>query len=501
VDASGAAEVLADANSRPAGLRNVRGRASATIARAEALAELLPKLKPYGLSGAAALRIEATDLAAGDVARVVVDCRKLAGRLKGKDVLVDGGLILEGLVLGEPRDWWRRFQDKETREDALPDIARVATDGLELRVGANHGWLLADVKSLPGKARGSVQVLAERTDVPDLSAWAALLTEDAPATRPAGPTSRPAYKLSESRQQELRARAGELIALGRRYLGEADLTAKASIKYLRSYDVSVDNYYELRRLALTMSASGGHVKLAYTGGLNGGLMSDDYAFHLKGPAPSVACHSVLKNVQAEKNIQPQLAKFFPGNTVLGTFSREETTTTSLTDFLAASLDPRYPLRRTGNGKTVAVDGITQGRAAPKFVTKIFPGLNLAKYKYRKMTAFGKYLADGTAVNDMVFDGRTYDLYMNGTTDADNIGDYEIGLILLGTPQSAEWNHVYRQGRIPILDFRARIEGGKMHDEEVSYPLPNETLFVILLKNNLAYRAWLAAGRNKGKDKP
>ena len=143
-----------------------------------------------------------------------------------------------------------------------------------------------------------------------------------------------------------------------------------------------------------------------------------------------------------------------------------------------------------------MDGITQGRAAPKFVTKIFPGLNLAKYHYRKMTAFAEFGRDGVAKNDMVFDGKTYDLYMEGSTDAGNIGRYEIGLILLGTPQSAEWNHTYRQGRIPILNFKARIEGGKMHDEEVSYLWPNETLFVIFLKNNIFYRIWLAAGKNK-----
>ena len=238
------------------------------------------------------------------------------------------------------------------------------------------------------------------------------------------------------------------------------------------------------------------MRLAYTGGLNGGSIRDSYAFFLEDPAQKVACRSELKNVLAEKNIQPQLAKFFPGNTVLGTFSREETTTTSLTDFLAAAIDPRYPMRRTGEGKTIAVDGVTQGRAAPKFVTKVFTGLNLAKYRYRKMTAFAEYLPDGTAVNDMVFDGKTYDLYIEGTTDAENIGHYEIGLILLGTPQSARWNHVYRQGRIPILNFRARIEGGRMHDERVSYPWPNETLFTIVLKNNIFYRLWL--NRDKGE---
>ena len=68
----------------------------------------------------------------------------------------------------------------------------------------------------------------------------------------------------------------------------------------------------------------------------------------------------------------------------------------------------------------------------------------------------------------------------------------------GTPQSAEWNHTYRQGRIPLLNFQARIDGGKMHDEQVSYLWPNEALFTIFLKNNIFYRIWLASGNNRKK---
>lgn len=129
---------------------------------------------------------------------------------------------------------------------------------------------------------------------------------------------------------------------------------------------------------------------------------------------------------------------------------------------------------------------------PKFVTRIFPGLNLTRYRYDKMTSFAEFKPDGSTINDMVFSGSTYDIYIEGTTDRYNIGRYEIGLILLGTPQSAEWNHTYRQGRIPLLKVKARIEGGKMHDEEVSFIYPNELLFQVFLKNNIFYRIWLAS---------
>ncbi|MGB2819702.1 MAG: hypothetical protein WBF17_01875, partial [Phycisphaerae bacterium] len=482
------------------GLPEKVGRISAHLAasssRLEALETLLPALKPYGLSGRAFVDANMTDAANGVVARATVKLDKLRGRLRGRDVAVDGELLIEklkprwGLSLKGSLDandpqWGRLI------EDNFPDIGRLRTDGLELRAGDNLAWLLADLSDLPGKASGSFHLLAERLDLQDLSEWAS--DANAPAARQ---PARTGYKLTEPELQAIRARARELAAAARTYLAGAQIDGRVSVDRLRSYDVSVDRAYEVRRLEMVASVSDGHVRVAYSGGLNGGLMSDRYTVDLTNPAQPVICESVLLNVLGEENIQPQLAKFFPGNTVHGTFSRREKVSAALADVLAGAVDPRYPFRRVGSGRTVTIDGTTQGRAAPKFVTKIFPGLNLASYHYRKMTAFAEFGPDGVAKNDMVFDGKTYDLYMEGTTDAENIGRYEIGLILLGTPQSAEWNHTYRQGRIPILNFKARIEGGKMHDEEVSYLWPNETLFVIFLKNNIFYRIWLAAGKNR-----
>ena len=143
-----------------------------------------------------------------------------------------------------------------------------------------------------------------------------------------------------------------------------------------------------------------------------------------------------------------------------------------------------------------MDGTTQGRAAPKFVTKIFPGLNLAKYHYRKMTAFAEFRPDGATANDMIFDGKTYNLYIEGTTDADRIGRYEIGVLLLVNPEKPAALHHHRQGRIPLLKFQARIENGRFYDEQVHLVRPDEAAYKIFLQNNIVYRLWKA-----GKKRP
>jgi hypothetical protein len=149
-----------------------------------------------------------------------------------------------------------------------------------------------------------------------------------------------------------------------------------------------------------------------------------------------------------------------------------------------------PARPTGHTKTTLIEGVTRGRAAPLFVTRLLPGLNLVEYPYEQMVSFSEFRPDGSVHNDMVFSGKIYDMFIEGTTDADQVGRYQVGVILLGSPQSPEWNHRYKLGRIPVLSFKARIVGGKKLDEEVAYPWPNQTLFTIFLKNNPFYRLWL-----------
>ena len=469
--AGGTISAPADGN-RPAGAwPKVDLHASLSTPRAETLGQLLPALRGYGLSGGALLDVSSADIAAGRVDRAILQLDKLRARVEGKDVFADGACVLDGIggpaattsaVAGPPRPRW------------LPDIARLRFQGLEFRVGKSHGWVVADVSGLPAVAKGSVHLLAECLDAEELSAW----TQDpnAPKSDPAKP-----WKLTAAQHRGVAADARRLASLMAAYLAKAELAVRVSTDLFRTYDKSVMLPYEVRHVELSASVNKGLFNLSYTAGLNGGLLHDAATGNLADANSPVQCQSIVEGVLAEDNIKPQLAKFFPNNTILGTFSKREKSAAPLIDLLAMNLDARWPIIRVGENKTLAVEGFTQGRAAPEFVTRIFPGLNLAKYNYTKMTAFAEMRPDGTVYNDMVYDGKSYDLFMEGTTDANGIAKYEIGLILLGTPQSAQWNHTYRQGRIPLLNFQARIEGGKMNDVQVSYLWPNETLFTIFLR--------------------
>jgi len=487
-DLSVVAEATAQLERRPErswpGLAKADLHATVRTQRVEALEALAGFLKPYRPGGEFFLDCRLSRYGADAPLLASVDFRtgRLTGRYRGKNVAVAGSLAVREVSF-----------DKA----GLLRIGRLRTDSLELQAGDNRCWLIADVAGLPGEATGSFQVLGEYLDGKDLMDWLS------PARAgPAGTASRPGSgregdgpaKLTAGQLKALESRADELVAACRRLLKSARLDGRVSIRRLRTFDPSVGQFYQVNQVELHALADRGRLAAKYAAGLNGGTIRSRYEVNLADAAPNVAYRSAMTDVIAAENIQPQLARYFPGNTVGGLFNRTEESTVPLRNVVANFLDYRYPMRPTGQAKTVTTDGLVEGRAAPRFVTRIFPGLNLAKYHYNKMTSFATFRPDGVAENDMVFSGRIYDMYIEGTTDAQNIGKYEIGLILLGTPQTAEWNHTYRQGRIPILKLKARIEGGKMYDEVVSYPWPNESLFVIFLKNNIFYRLWLAAGR-------
>jgi len=362
-------------------------------------------------------------------------------------------------------------------------VKSIVTDGLEFRIEESHGFIVADLADLSHGATGSMHVLADKLDTKALVDW--LAGEEA---------QRITTKLTEEEEAALDAQALAAIEAIRPVLLNSKVQLHVSVDELRMYDEAVEQFYDFKSFSGQATVDYGYVSLEIAAGLNSGTLRRRFQTHLADEAPVVRYEAELVDVIATENIRPQIALSFPGNTVTGFFNKEDDLQMLLQAVIANSVDWRYPLRPTGEAKTIAIEGITEGQAAPKFITRLFPGLNTAQYEYKKMTAFADYAEDGLVINDMVFDGEKYDLYMDGTTDTENIGRYEIGVILLSQPQSAEWNHKYRQGRLPILKFEGRIENGKLHDVVVNYPWPNETLYIVFMKNNYLYRVWLEQKR-------
>jgi hypothetical protein len=459
------------------------------IPDASRLSALCPGLAGCEPSGAAFVEAQLAAGEDGALDLTVADFRaeQLAFTRLGEKCVLNGEVTAGNVLIGG-----MAAGDRPTGQGPrIINVGRCCADGVELGVGDSRAWVFADLADLPHAARGKVRVVASSLDDREI---ARLLPAAGPPTWELLPpdAEHAETRLTDEQTSRLLEEARKTTDSIRKHAAGAVVDFRASIDRLKTYDKSVDRSYEPTQFYLSASVDHGQFVASYVAGLNGGTMRGKYSGFLGDDEPTVVYETESDGVIATENIQPQFAKFFPGNTVNGLFNRGETSSAPLTSLLASAMDSRFPLRQSGTARTVATDGVVKGRAAPRFVTRIFPGLNLAEYDYQTMTSFATFRPDGLAENDMVFSGRKYDMYIEGTTDADNIGRYEIGLILLGSPQSAEWNHKYRQGRIPILKLKARIEGGQMHDEEVSYPWPNESLFVIFLRNNIFYRLWLVS---------
>ena len=444
--------------------------------RSETLDKMIARLKPYRISGDAIVEAEWVGGPAGSAPYVSFHSKSLGGTWRGKNVKLSGDLLVKDIARDERGRWTARG---------------VRTNNLEMRAGRNHAWLLADLKDLNSSPAGTFTLLGRYLDTQDLRRWIGGPRAETRPVAAAGDTAE-----GSDGHAGARRRAEALIASQLRLLRASDVKGAVHISHLRLWDEQVSQSYDARDLKLLAAVDHGLIEVTYACGLNAGSVRGGVKINLKDDPPDdqpvmVTVWQDIRDVAARENIQPQLALFFPGNTVYGLFNRRQDIKLSLVDFVASAADPNMPVHPVGTAKTVTIDGVTRGRAAPKFVTALFPGLNMTSYRYLKMTAFSELQADGAAYSDMIFSGQTYDMYIEGTTDAKKIGRYEIGLILIGTPQTPEWNHTWRQGRLPILKFKARIEGGKMHDVSVSYPWPNESLGVILLKNNILYRAFLA----------
>ena len=415
-------------------------------------------LDHYGLAGRVDYKV---DIANGR-GQIDLDLTELAGEIDGREIKLDGKLRSGG-------PWFEGV-------DTMPKLSDLDCQ-LRFQVGPSEGWVVANLANLPDQADGQVHLLLDNLDGRDLADWiAGPALENLP------------LKLSAAEIANLDARADSLIADLRKYLTSADLAVEINAKKAAVFDKSVGQGYDLNDVHCKFSARDGRIDFSNISGLNGGTMSSEISFDLTEPDPQVTCYQSMSNLVATPSLRPQLAKFFPGNTVEGLFNRREETTAALGPYLAKLMEWRYPLHPVGTAETLAIGGYVEGSGAPDFVTAVFPELNLTKYRYEKMTSFAEFRADGSADNDMIFDGDSYNIYMEGKTDPDNYGEYEIGLLLAS--KNPHWQHRWRQGRIPVLKFTGIIEGGKIHDQKMSYFWPNQSLFIMFLKNNIFYRMWL-----------
>jgi hypothetical protein len=433
----------------------------------------VPALRPYRPGGSVFLEAELERRPGQDrIKYATLKARNVTGVYRGRPCRAEGSALLENVDLA----------GRKAR------LGRVQTDSLELHLGRTHGFVVADLRNLTEAPAGRLELLFSNLDVHELQRWLE------PGTLPDS-----AAPLAPAESKALADRAEELIARAIGLLAAAELQCRVEADRALYFDPTVRAFYEARSVSAGVEAEDGTVRARCRYGLVGGEVEQRYLLKLKDRPMRLAVEAEFNQLMSAENMLAQLAQEFPDNRYFGSFSRSEDRTYALRDFLMQSLDARHRAAAVGTATTITEDGTIRGQAAPKFVTRFLPGLNLVTYRYRRMTGFAVFGPDGSTENDMIFEGTNYDLYIEGSTSADRLGQYEIGVILPRLLESPLSNHRLRQGRVPVLKFQARIKDGQFHDQRVSYPLPPETAYIIFVRNNIVYRL-LAGGRKQRTSK-
>lgn len=447
------------------------GKLTARIDDAGQLADLVPALAPLLPTGQVELQADDISAQGSDVAigNIALRLDGVGGRRQGQDVAARGMIRAENVAVN--------LADPAHRSA----VGALRTDDLHIRAAGQDMSLVLDLHDLLSGPRGEIIFLADYID-------SAKLDELKPV--PHLPAT-----VDENYRRRLMRQTSDLLAQVAARLKGADLTVRADIGMAHDWlDPRTDRRCDVQELALRGTVKDARIDAQFACGVNGGTFLAQLQTDLAAENPELTFLNQVRDMTATEALNAQVAEQFPDNRVLGTLSRDLVLRIPLDQAGAQVMDPRIKARPIGTAVTWMHRGVVSGRAAPKSITAIFPGLNMMAYNYDEMVSFSEYRADGSADNDMVFSAPKYDMYIEGQTGADHVGRYEIGLILLGSTQSAEWNHTYRQGRIPLLRFKAGLEHGRKVNEEVSYLWPNQAAFSMFLKNNIFYRLWLEKRR-------
>lgn len=456
------------------------------------LVKFCPDLQHYAPAGGWLLDAEWKKDANGQrISYASLQMEELRATYNQKDVFLNGDVTLRNIPL--PDNLFAR----DDRAGRLPSASQPASrpaptwrplmdgvkiDSLEFRIGKNHAWILADLRELIASPKGEFHVVGEFLDDKDIADWLA----DANAPRLA------AVPMDANMHESIQSRALVVLDVCKRTLSDANVLGRVSVERMRTYDNEVKEYYDVNSLETVIALRRGQASVDAVASLNGGIYSQSACTNFNDADATLITVADIHDVAATKNIQPQIAAYFPGNNVFGTFGRRAKLITPLRDVVANMLDDRYRYVSLGEATTLAINGEVVGQKTPSYATRLFPDLNLSKFHYNRMTGFARNRADGAVENQMIFNGGTYDIYMEGVTTADNVCEYQIGLVLLGGIVSPEVHRDWKQGRVPLLKFKGRIVNGNFADEKISLLWPHESAFEVFVKNNPFYRLWLNA---------
>ena len=391
----------------------------------------------------------------------------VTGRVADFPLLVNGGLDFSSDYLSWDDLSLQAGRSQMTSQCRLVTNAKdVAGDLGDLAV---FGSVFVDCERFDSDQLAQIKEKAAQIILPESTQ--ALATSSAVAARPLGPE--------------------ELTPL-RKILANSELTIGVNAKNLLITKPDSEAVYQVdkfvSRAKVGRDAGGRPTStINYRGQVYDGEASGQYVVYLDEPNPSIVQKQNLLNLKVNSTLQPLIEDFFPGMIVNDTLTIIEESKNKM--FSLPELGGNFP---QGQGEMVFADGYLIGKAAPDWLTNIFPGLNFTKYSFSRMHNWFTRDAEGTTQNNMIFRG-IWNIYVEGVSRADHTVKYEVGVDLLARFESEYWSSV-GQGRVPIFTTTGRIVGRKFVDQEIRYVPPHEVLYRVFVKNNVLTTAYYAMKR-------
>jgi hypothetical protein len=209
--------------------------------------------------------------------------------------------------------------------------------------------------------------------------------------------------------------------------------------------------------------------------MNEGTISGDVLLDFRQQPPVLTFMYDARDLKMADNLKPFVESTFPGMQVFGLVSQRVNTT----QVLAEGSFPK------GRGETTLNDGLLRGPGAPDYMTKVLPGLKLTEYRFNRMTDDFENKGNGDIDNRMIFEGKSYDIYIFGISHADGQIDYSLGVDLLVSLGSKVLTRGLDQGKLPLMYYTGRIKGTAYAEGPfIRYVLPHEFAYDVFVRRNL-----------------
>jgi len=353
----------------------------------------------------------------------------------------------------------------------------LASDGVWIRLTGYNGIAGGQITGLASEPRGQLCLVAETMDLDRLGRFARRIHQRLP----------PQWR--DQTPQDRRERYRRLL----RWLRRWDLRGYLRIGHLWATDPTAGAVLQFEELTSRFRLQDGRLEVPLQASANGGWIRASLAMDLTEPDPRFELRYRVHRVEPfggprGSDFRPYVERDFPGLVAAGPITMIDASRQRL---LPPPNTPNHPV---GQGELIIEGGTVSGRAAPLWMTRIFPGLNMAQFDFVRMHDWFTKHADGRIDHQMIFQGRLYHLYMDGYSTADRRIRYEVGIDLLARLESKYWVDS-KQGRIPLFIKQGRIgPDGTLLEETVRYLPVHQVIYKLLYQSNPIRTAYFALRR-------